>query len=387
MPFSDLLMLPVESGPGDGVGSQSLGSGLSSANSRYLVTRSASVEPNLRTDLSSGNSVPTRSTSFEHSPNRPSRLNGNPVPQFDENDPKEIILKAFLPKVAVYASLDTEELVRLKGVYGGFRGLLRPFGEGLPGNVVIRDSVGGSKSWDNFGIHFIEFDGTDGRLSWAQKSDTETQRTDSQYIAKDSSQSSRSASTGAAINHCLGLDAIVEEYLTDELICSSGKKDQQPYTTFSSPLGQNLTPPYYAFYLRKLLSQRPMVPHETFSQPVACVIAISSQCQRPIETLRELYSDTRQGARRVPLWAGNEFLRYYVLIHDEDHDDIKKSTSLFDQMKKHFGLHCHLLRLRSVECTKDEDDGTGLPHCQWLSAEEELQHTRQGTSVNSAFIG
>ena len=379
-------MLPVESGPGDGVGSQLLGTGLSSANSRYLVTRSASADPTLRSNLKSANSASTRYTSFQNSSSRPKRLTGNLESQLDENDPKEIILKAFSPKVAVYASVDTEELVRLKGVYGGFRGLLRPFGESLPGNVVIRDSVGGSKSWDNFGIHFIEFERTDGVHSWAQKSDADTERTGSEYFAKDSGQSSGSASIATARKYRLALDAMVEGCPTDEFTFSSDKKDHQSSPVPRLHFGQNFTPLYYALYLRKLLSQRPMVPHETFSHPVACVIAISSQCQNPIETLRELYSDTRQGARRVPVWAGNEFLRYYVLIHDEDHDDITKSMSLFDQMKKHFGLHCHLLRLRSIECTKDEEDGTQLPDCQWLSADEELRHARQGTCLNGLYI-
>ena len=120
-----------------------------------------------------------------------------------------------------------------------------------------------------------------------------------------------------------------------------------------------------------------MVPHEIFSHPVACVIAISSQSPAPIETLRDLYSETRQGAKRVPAWAGSEFLRYYVLVHDEEHDDIAKSTALFEQMKRHFGLHCHLLRLRSTVCQFNSEDSMELPSHAWRSAEDELKEKQQ----------
>ena len=60
------------------------------------------------------------------------------------------------------------------------------------------------------------------------------------------------------------------------------------------------------------------------------------------------------------------------LVHDEEQDDISKSITLFEQMKRHFGLHCHLLRLRSSECVSSDDDSIQLPRCEWLSASEEF---------------
>lgn len=130
--------------------------------------------------------------------------------------------------------------------------------------------------------------------------------------------------------------------------------------------------PYYQLFLSRLLSATAFSPHETFLHPVACVIAISSRNQTPIETLRQLYAQTAQGSKVSAPFVNPEYLRYYVLVHDEDRDDIVKSSALFDQMKRHFGLHCHLLRLRSDECLPTDDDSVETPACEWLSPAEDL---------------
>lgn len=130
--------------------------------------------------------------------------------------------------------------------------------------------------------------------------------------------------------------------------------------------------PNYRLYLRRLLSAFPQAPHETFLHPVACVVAISSSNPSPIESLRQLYADTSQGDKRSPLWVNPEYLRYYVLVHDEDNDDITRSTSFFDQMKRHFGLHCHFLRIRSAQCLPDDDLAVPLPVPEWTSPAEAL---------------
>ena len=50
-----------------------------------------------------------------------------------------------------------------------------------------------------------------------------------------------------------------------------------------------------------------------------------------------------------------------------------RSTVLFEQMKKHFGIHCHLLRLRSGGRTViTDDDAVTFPTINWRSAAEEL---------------
>ncbi|KAI7696809.1 hypothetical protein KC322_g9575 [Hortaea werneckii] len=147
------------------------------------------------------------------------------------------------------------------------------------------------------------------------------------------------------------------------------------------------TSPFYQLYLRRLLSGLPMVPSETVSHPVASVIAISSRSTSPIEELRNLFAASNQGEHRLPQWVHNEFLRYYVLVHDEDYDDITKSMQLFEQMKRHFGLHCHLLRLRSTPCMPSDEGTVRLPNPDWLAAGEELSEIiRRETSEDDEDV-
>ncbi|UZP39797.1 hypothetical protein NXS19_007613 [Fusarium pseudograminearum] len=136
------------------------------------------------------------------------------------------------------------------------------------------------------------------------------------------------------------------------------------------------TSPYYALYLRRLLSGLPISPHETFSHPVACVIAVSSRNPDPITEMRKLYTETNEGSKRLPPWVDSEFIRYYVLVHDEERDGIIQSMAVFEQMKRHLGIHCHLLRLRSSQSAETDDDSIPLPRSDWMSAHEELEDIR-----------
>ena len=260
------------------------------------------------------------------------------------DDTRSLVVRSFSPTVAIYASPDTDELARGKGFRGGFRELVRPFGERVTGKVVVRDSVGSSRAWDDFGVRFTKL-GED----------------------IDYQNHSVNANYGGPFAR---LEELLERYVempTDG--CEDGSKDGitiQPDETTSR------MPPYYRLFLSRLLSATAFSPHETFLHPVACVIAISSHNDAPIETLRLLYAQTAQGSKVLPPFVNPEYLRYYVLVHDEDRDDISKSRALFDQMKRHFGIHCHLLRLRSDECLPADDDSLEAQACEWLSPAEDL---------------
>ncbi|KAL4988340.1 ER-golgi trafficking TRAPP I complex 85 kDa subunit-domain-containing protein [Aspergillus falconensis] len=254
-------------------------------------------------------------------------------------DTRSLIIRSFSPVVGVYASPDTDELVRQKGFKGGFWELIRPFGENVPGKLVVRDSVGSSRGWEDYGVRFVDL----GDICRA---------------FNDPSQG-RSSSLAQ-------LESVLEKHLDSADGPPSGPLHPKDLIGLSS------TSALYKLYLRQLLSIASTSPHETFRHPVASVIAISSRNPSPLESLRQLYADTNNGPRKVPGWINPEYLRYYVLVHDEDRDDISASTKLYDQMKRHFGLHCHLLRLRSNQCVVTDDDSVQVPECEWLSPSERL---------------
>lgn len=322
-------------------------------------------DPSIRRKASH-NSVPhiyERSRSVSASAS--TRLSPSTPLKPQDEEPRRIILCSFAPRVAVYTSPDTENFIKPKGFSEGLRGLLRSFGERIQGKVVIRDSVGSSRGWDDFGIRFI--DGI--TLQSSSKWDDNEQESGSQ---------NNSSSQNSFHEHdpAVAIDKIITHHLESERRHSEGLSNSASHDHMT-PVESNATEePMHITYLRKLLSSMSIVPYETFAHPVACIIAISSRNPAPIETLRRLYLSTGHGSNAIPPWISTEYLRYYVLIHDEENDDIIKSTALFDLMKRHFGLHCHLLRLRSSQCVPTDDDSVQVPLCEWLSADEELAQMR-----------
>ena len=208
------------------------------------------------------------------------------------------------------------------------------------GKVVVRDSVGASRAWDDFGVHFIHI----GELTRR----AQDQKDDRQSLEK--------------------IEELLERCIEEDLPVENGNTPDIFQTRNASQIS-----PYYRLFLRRLMSSRELSAHETFMHPTACVIAISSSLSSPIETLRQLYTQTAQGSKVLPPYVNAQYLRYYVLVHDEDDDDFAKASSLFDEMKRHFGLHCHLLRLRSSQALPADADSIELPTCTWLSPAEDLQ--------------
>ena len=287
-----------------------------------------------------------------------------------EDEPSQIIVRSFAPRVSIYASADTEDLIRGKGFTEGLRGLLRPYGEKIPGRVIVRDSVGSSKSWEDFGIRIVD------------PEDAQPYRTSLSKFREDSGSSIYSngmrrasgprVSSSSAGDTQTALENLIDHHLKQEHATNESQSNGYIDSDHRSHRPTPTSSVVYPLYLRKLFSSMLMVPYETFCHPVSCIIAVSSQNHSPIDTLRQLYM---QSGKRIPAFVGAEYLRYYVLIHDEERDDMTKSTVLFDLMKRHFGLHCHLLRLRSSHCVQSDDDSSPVPSCSWLSPEEDLSRT------------
>ncbi|KAF2645338.1 hypothetical protein P280DRAFT_465189 [Massarina eburnea CBS 473.64] len=287
------------------------------------------------------------------------------LPPGVSDEHRTLIQRAFAPHVVVLADVETEELIRGKGFEGGLLQLLRPFGESVPGKVTIRDSVGASKSYEDFGVRFVGVNESLGLPSMPGREASNGKR-DSSRVSSSSIRPRRVGGDVSQIEELVDRHLQYSEFNTQDMVSdymNQGEPQLQGSATSS---------PFYSLYLRRLLSGLPLVPHETFAHPVAGVIAISSRNTNPIEELRRLYSRQHDGDLRFPQWVENDFLRYYVLIHDEETGDIAKSNQTFDSMKRHFGLHCHLLRLKSQQCIPSDDDSVRLPTCEWMSASEEL---------------
>ena len=279
-----------------------------------------------------------------------------------------------VPQVAVHVSADTDQLAEGKGFQDGFWEMLRPYGEHVHGKVTVRDSIGASRSWEDFGIRFSKIE--------ASPDGHRTRERSAEFTRGERNGSVTAAPSSGAASFRSGPDiGRIEELVERQLSLAESMSDaHNPGSSTDRDTGSipsdAVASPAYTLFLQRLLSGLPLSPHETFSHPVACIIAISSRNSTPIDALRQLYDDTSRGDRRFPQWVNNEYLRYYVLVHDEDVDDISKTTKLFEQMKRHFGLHCHLLRLRSSQCVPTDDDSIPVPACEWISAAENLEQIK-----------
>ncbi|CCC13567.1 hypothetical protein SMACR_07192 [Sordaria macrospora] len=292
-------------------------------------------------------------------------------------DPLNLILKSFVPHIAIHDSEDVEHLVKEKGFKGGLFELLRPFGERVQGRVTIRDSNGAARTWDDFSVRFTKFGEA------IEDPDTLPDPRSLRGPPPNGQPPGQYSMPRKKTSLVQQVEQVVEKHLGFAEEASMGPAT--PTTPTRQGLDTDATSPYYALYLRRLLSGIPMASHETFSHPVACVIAISSRHPAPIEALRQLYSETTPAEQRIPPWVDGDFLRYYVLVHDEERSDITKSMQLFDQMKRHFGLHCHLLRIRSSQSAETDDDSIPLPRSDWMSASEELADIERSEQLQDSF--
>ncbi|KAM4055696.1 ER-Golgi trafficking TRAPP I complex 85 kDa subunit [Hirsutella rhossiliensis] len=339
-----------------------------SAASLYASTLSP---PGSRPMSPAGRGLPPRVFSggvFDASPNHASSSSSVGSP----GEPANLLLHSFVPHVSIFASEDTESLMGEKGFRNGLWELLRPFGEDISGKVTVRDSNGVGRTFEDFSIRFTRFGENIGHPDPAVSGANPPQTPTSQNGAQESATRDRKL--------LADVEAVVELHLSYAERSFVGLPHQRG--SLRQAQDSETASPYYTLYLRRLLSGFSMTPHETFAHPVACIIAISSRNETPIEELRRLYTETNQGQSKLPPWVDSEYLRYYVLVHDEENDDITRSMALFEQMKRHLGLHCHLLRLRCSQSAETDDDSIPLPRSNWMSAAEELTEIRRSDSMD-----
>jgi hypothetical protein len=315
---------------------------------------------------------------------------------------RDLIQCAFGPHIGVVASDDVEEMLGTRGFgksgndgAGAFLDLIRPFGERISGRVTVREnSSGSSRSYEDYGVRFFGMgsvaaqgmaNGNGGQKKsgvWREPSEGDVAQVEEVVDRHLAFAELRPSATHDEAGHA----DETEEQDHD----TSGRSDimSSPSTAVPAhyPSGDTTVSPFYTLFLRRLLAAHTLSPHETFTHPVACIIAISSRNPSPIEEFKKLYELTNVGNQpgRLPTWVNNDFLRYYVLVHDDDGGDIQKSTQLYEQMKRHFGLHCHLLRLRSQQCLPSDDDSVRLAQRDWMSAGEELANI-QNRGENFGF--
>jgi trafficking protein particle complex subunit 8 len=257
--------------------------------------RTTSPLPQILRSAAASSSTSSLSSLFQFAPTDADSLSS---PSDEVRAHQATIAQAFSPTVAVVASRECEDLVRQKG-FPGVLDLLRPFGDCVMGKVNIRDSQAMTLSVEDFSIKFIDFH------HYAQNISNGSRIDQGPYAPKR-----------VVPNYIPGGDLTALERLLEQHV------EQQNNENY----GGGGNGGEYSFLLRRMLSAMPVSAHETFSHPVACVLAVSSRHPEPIDALLALYNTTNNAP--LPRYIDAGFLRYYVLIHDDDNDDIDKYISL-----------------------------------------------------------
>jgi hypothetical protein len=223
----------------------------------------------------------------------PTETEITPSPSDESRVHQAAIIQAFGPTVAVIASRECEEMLRAKG-HDAFLDLLRPFGDCIEGKVNIRDSQAMSIPVEDFSVKFVDFH------HYATG------------VANGTREPGPYAPKRVTPSYIPGGDLVAIERLMEQRVEAVDQNTQERGAE-------------YSFFLRRMVSALPVSAHETFSHPVACILAVSSHHPEPIDALLGLYNTTNNAP--VPRFIDAGFLRYYVLIHDEDKDDIDKYRS------------------------------------------------------------
>lgn len=263
---------------------------------------------------------------------------------------KRIIARSFSPGISVASSADTEELCRDMG-FDSLLHILKPFGDKVSGRVTVRDSQSVSNSYEDFAVRFIprvlshqEIRVPDVSVPQSLHKPGAPQLNSLSSPTLTSPLSSPTLNAGSIrgisvspLAASYGLSRQLFRLEDLESLVKAGINDMGNDIT-----AERINDLYLKFFSSVLASQ-PLSPFESFGHPVAGIIVISSRNETPIDTLSALYKQSHDPL--IPDFVDKDYLRYYVLMHDEQRDSLDKSVALFEKMKRHFGIHCHLMRV------------------------------------------
>lgn len=269
-----------------------------------------------------------------------------------ETTVNSIISRAFSPRVGVLSSPDVDQISQLRGVES-FYEILRPFGDLVKGNVTVRNSNGSSSKYDDFCVHFypVQITHNQDHMQWLQ------QNISANTVINPVKTSTSTNDMGN--EHIL---STLERLVAMKL--DSGCPSQVRYF----------------HYFRKLVSDFPISPHETFAHPAAIIIAVSTKSPNVLETFMQLHNSLLQTIPNRPSYMDSNFLRYYVLVNDNAYISDQEANGLFEQLKRSFGLHSYLLNLNDRTKAMAENRLVSVSASEWISSYEEMKILKSGDS-------
>lgn len=263
---------------------------------------------------------------------------------------RQHVCQSFCPSITITSSPDADKLCQSLGAPSLLH-LLKPYSK-VSGRITVRDSQAMSKSFDDFTVKFLP--GILQRAGQAIHGDSGSSHS-SAYNAADSTMTRATAHLPPSASEPDLTNLTIKDTNTSPLGTGNQLFDVNDLESLiADQLNANANDEsiYMSMFrhVAKPASHQGPTSFETFNHPVAEVIAVSCANSQPIETLSQLY---KHSTEHIPPWVDPAYLRYYLLMYDESSKDLEKSVALFEKVKRSFGLHCHMIKVRSPDADSE----------------------------------
>ncbi|XP_027176053.1 trafficking protein particle complex subunit 8 [Coffea eugenioides] len=144
-----------------------------------------------------------------------------------------------------------------------------------------------------------------------------------------------------------------------QVITCAGEKDFPDVSTdpllneTALPTAQHKVPPsWFEFFNRELVHTVSFAEHEAFDHPVACLLAVSSMDEDPIDKFVDLFNTNQLPSLINDGAMDPKILKHFVLVHDNQDGMLERATKVLTEMRTTFGANSSCLL-----CVNSSEDG------------------------------
>ncbi|XP_061362471.1 uncharacterized protein LOC133306201 [Gastrolobium bilobum] len=108
------------------------------------------------------------------------------------------------------------------------------------------------------------------------------------------------------------------------------------------------TPSWFQFLNKELVRMASFSDHEAFDHPVACLLAVSSKDEKPINRFVDLFNTNKLPSLLNSGAMDPKILKHYLLVHDNQDGPADRASKILTEMRSTFGTSdCLLLCINS----------------------------------------
>ncbi|KAL2464074.1 Tetratricopeptide repeat (TPR)-like superfamily protein [Forsythia ovata] len=132
-------------------------------------------------------------------------------------------------------------------------------------------------------------------------------------------------------------------------------------------------PSWFQYFNKELVGAASFAEHEAFDHPVACLLAVSSKDEDPVNKFVDLFNMNQLPSLLNDGAMDSKIPKHFLLVHDNQDSLSEKATRILTEMRSTFGVNdCRLI------CINSSADGFG-EHQEnpWASSKNSHSHNQQ----------